>query len=424
MTRPPVIIATTYYQPVLGGAEVAAQRLAEYLARRGHRVLVLTKRTSRRIPARESIAGVDVERLAPIGERTGRGKWAVLPSVFAALLRHRADADVVCCIDYRGIGLAALAARWRTGVPVVFQAQTEGVISGARLRSAVARAGARPDGGIAAAFTWPIRALYRRADAIGCISRGIEQETLDAGVPRARVHYLPNPVHHALFAASSAADRKAVRRREGIDAAATVAIFVGRLSREKGALELVQAWARARPAGFLVVIGPAMTGHPWDVSGEVRGFVERQGLASQIRLLGGQPTPVVVEWLKAADFAVQPSRFEAMGLAAAEAMAAGLPVIATATGGFRDFVVHDRTGLLVPVGDEEALAAAIARLAGDAALRARLGAAARDAARQFDEEIVLEQFARIIDDLALKRAQPPGVERATGSGGTPSSARK
>jgi glycosyltransferase involved in cell wall biosynthesis len=381
---------------VLGGAEAAAERLAAYLGRRGHRVIVLTKRTSLSDPEHERADSVEIHRLPPVGERSARGKWAFAPSLFSALLKRRRDVDVVCCVDYRGIGVAALAARAVTGRPVIFQAQTDGVISGARIRNAVDATGT---GAIGSAATWPIRAIYRRADAIACISRAIERETLDAGVPRDRVHYLPNPVDTRVFFPAAADERANLRRRLELPVDVPVAVFVGRLSREKGVLELLRAWDAARPEARLVVVGPAMRDHPWDVSTAAEAFVAARGLQTSVRFIGGQPTAVVASWLQAADFAVQPSHFEAMGLAAAEAMAAGLPVIASDVGGFRDFVVTDRNGLLVPVGDIQSLAAALSRLAADASLRARLGRQAKLTAEQFDENVVLDRFAQLIDRL-------------------------
>ena len=151
-----VAVVTTFYRPVLGGAESAAERLATYLNRRGHRVVVLTKRTSDAHPATETLDGVDVVRLPPVGERKGSGKWRVIPSVYRALVTRRSEIDAICCIDYRGIGLAALAARKRIGVPVIFQAQTEGVLSGARVRGWMSKFGANPGGPMARFATWPI----------------------------------------------------------------------------------------------------------------------------------------------------------------------------------------------------------------------------------------------------------------------------
>jgi D-inositol-3-phosphate glycosyltransferase len=194
--------------------------------------------------------------------------------------------------------------------------------------------------------------------------------------------------------------RRQIRARLDLPEDAVIAIFVGRLSREKGAIELIQAWARARPYGLLLVVGPAMPDHPWDVSDELRRLVEQQDLAGSVRFAGAQPADAIAWWLRAADFAIQPSHFEAMGLAAAEAMAAGLPVIASDTGGYRDFVVHEQNGLLVTPRDVSALSQAITRLAVDAPLRAELGRRARATAEQFDEAIVLERFAHVIDGLA------------------------
>jgi glycosyltransferase involved in cell wall biosynthesis len=395
-----VAVVTTFYRPVLGGAESAAERLATYLHRRGHQVVVLTKRTSAAHPAAETIDGVEVVRLPPIGERKGSGKWRVIPSIRRALLSRRGELDAICCIDYRGIGLAALAVRKRLGVPVIFQAQTEGVLSGARVRAWMSKIGAKPGGPMASFATWPIRTLYGRADAIGCISHAIEQEALAAGIPRERVHYLPNPVDTTRFSPASADERRVIRRDLQIPADAVLAVYVGRLSQEKGAMELVQAWAQVRPNARLVLIGPAMPDHPWDVSNRARDFVTAQGLGDVVTFTGGLPADRVAQWLRAADFAVQPSHFEAMGLAAAEEMAAGLPVIASDATGYRDFVTDGETGLIVRAGDIGGLAYAITRLSGDPALRARMGAQARTRAEAFDERVVLERFAQLIDKLA------------------------
>src|SRR5206468_4171447 len=86
----------------------------------------------------------------------------------------------------------------------------------------------------------------------------------------------------------------------------------------------------------------------------------------------------VAACLAAADIVALPSLREGLGVAALEAMAAGRPVVASRVGGLAEAVVHAETGLLVPPGDPTALAAALARLAGDPELRARLGAAGRE----------------------------------------------
>ena len=87
-------------------------------------------------------------------------------------------------------------------------------------------------------------------------------------------------------------------------------------------------------------------------------------------------------WYERAAVVVVPSRREGYGVVAREAMAWGRPVVASAVGGLRDAVEDGVTGLLVPPRDVAALRGALERLLGDAALRARLGAAAREKARR------------------------------------------
>jgi glycosyltransferase involved in cell wall biosynthesis len=159
-------------------------------------------------------------------------------------------------------------------------------------------------------------------------------------------------------------------------------LYAGRLSHEKGVLELVEA---ARQGGFpLRVVGD---GPLRDLIPDAAGFVSHDELE---RLYD-----------RAAVVAV-PSRREGFGIVCAEAMAHGRPVVATAVGGLLDLVVHEQTGLLVPVGEVGVLRAALERLLGDAELRHRLGRAARERVReQFSwrrsTELTLEAYAAAAD---------------------------
>lgn len=137
-------------------------------------------------------------------------------------------------------------------------------------------------------------------------------------------------------------------------------LFAGRLSAEKGVLELVEA-ARGHP---LVVAGDGPL-RP-QVPGAL-GFVPHNEL---LRLYGH------------AAIVACPSRREGYGVVCAEAMAHGRAVVVTPVGGMRDLVDDGVNGLVVPVGDVPALRAALDRLLGDADLRARLGSAARETARR------------------------------------------
>jgi glycosyltransferase involved in cell wall biosynthesis len=155
------------------------------------------------------------------------------------------------------------------------------------------------------------------------------------------------------------------------------ALYVGRLSAEKGVLELVQACAGLP---FLVVgDGPLRARLPGAV-----GFV---------------PPGELGPWYERAAVVVAPSRREGYGVVPREAMAWARPVVATAVGGLVDAVEDGVTGLLVPPGDTAALRAAVERLLGDAELRARLGAAAREKAqRELSFDVAAERLHAVYEE--------------------------
>jgi len=147
-------------------------------------------------------------------------------------------------------------------------------------------------------------------------------------------------------------------------------ITVGRLQAPKDPVTLVRALAGLKAESFTAVVvgdGPARS--------LLETEIRRLGLDGAVELAGECTN--VRERLAAADVFVLSSSQEGLPLSVLEAMAAGLPVVATAVGGIPELVVHGETGLLVPRRDVESLSAALARLIADPALRRRLGAAGR-----------------------------------------------
>jgi L-malate glycosyltransferase len=176
--------------------------------------------------------------------------------------------------------------------------------------------------------------------------------------------------------------------------------IVGELSEVKGQLEFVRAAALvAEEFGdrveFIVV------GEDNSRGGEYRARVERLidelSLRDRVRLLGrGVEAPSVIVKL---DVLVSASRSEAFGMAMAEALVCGVPVVATATEGARSLIEDGVNGLLVPVGDVRALAAAITSLLVDEGRRLALGAHARHSARErFSPERMVEATGRVYEE--------------------------
>jgi len=406
--KPRVLLLSPYFFPVLGGAETAAMGVARYLQAHDYPVFVVTKRILREHPLRETVQGVPVRRIPPVGRRSGFAKWIMLPSTFAALVRWRHDYDVIFNIDYRGVGIAAVCAGRLVGRPVLVRAETTGVVSCGNWDSALRRAGLNPRGLIARAITAPIRAFYRRADAHACLMASIEQETLDAGVPASRVHRVAHGIDMRLFRPPAPGEAPALREGLGWPRDRVVCLYLGRLSLEKGALDLLDVWNRIRPAGAtLVLAGPDMDGHPWNVGPQAREFVRTHGLADSVTFHG--PTDDAPRLLRAADVFVLPSHFEALSVAAIEASAAGLPIVATAVGGIGDYMVDGVNGVLVPPRDPERLADALTRVMADPGLRGRLGREARTRAEHlFSEDAVYGRLAGILTALAFPPATRPG----------------
>jgi glycosyltransferase involved in cell wall biosynthesis len=399
---PRVVVLTPYFHPIVGGVESNAQRLARYLQHHGFAVRVLTKRVTKTLPDIEDMDGVRIERIGPYGDRAAAGKWLLLPQVAEWLGRERATYDIVCCIDYRGTGVAAIGARLLTRRPVVFQAQTTGVLSGANMDAALVRWKIDPHGALGRIAQAAPRWIYRRADAFACISREIEREALACGIARERVHYLPNAIDMTRFRPAADDEKRRARQQIGVPEEAIVCLFVGRLSREKGLMELMEAW-RSVTGAMLLIGGPDMDGHPWNVGPAAREFVVRHQLESSVRFLGSISD--VASLLRVADVVIQPSHFEALGLSAIEALASGVPVIASAVGGLLDFMVDGQNGRLCPPQDSPALAAAIRSVVDDGAMRRRLAAGARASVlAEYDEAIVSERFGALLRELVKGHA--------------------
>ena len=164
---------------------------------------------------------------------------------------------------------------------------------------------------------------------------------------------------------------EALRRALDIPAGATVLGSIGRLVPIKDHATLFRALARPGDVlpMHLLVAGDG------ECRGDLTRLAEALGIRSQVHFLGWRSDLEAI--LDATDMIVSSSRNEGTPVALIEAMAAGVPVVATAVGGVPDLVQHDVTGWLVPPGDPEALAGAIRRLVVAPTIRARLAAAAR-----------------------------------------------
>lgn len=170
-----------------------------------------------------------------------------------------------------------------------------------------------------------------------------------------------------------------------------ILLAVGRLVPEKGFDLLIAAFAglaRKHPDWDLVILGEGALREALEVQVQAAGLVQRVSLPGTVGNVG--------EWYKNASLYVMSSRFEGFGNTLAEALAHGLPAVSfDCDTGPRYIIRHEVDGLLVPSGNAAALAAALDRLMGDAALRARFAARAVDARDRFS----LQRIARLWEEF-------------------------
>lgn len=344
------------FPPYRGGTGNVCWHNARELARRGHRVSVLTAAVPG-APAHEVREGVTIRRLRPL---LRVGNASVLPGLPGAL---RGFDLVHLHYPFFGGEVAALAALARQ-TPLVVTYHQDVLLTGALevLATALRHSFGRLTLCMAARLLFTSED-YGMASHIRPLLRGRE----------ARIGALANGVDVTVFQPGSG---DAVRARHAIAPGERFALLVAGLDRAhyfKG-VELFLTALAALPADVrAVIVGDG------DLRTSYEAAAARLGLAQRVSFVGRVADAELPAYYRAADVTVLPSLTmgEAFGLVLVESLACGTPVVASNLPGVRTVVDHTRDGLLVPPGDAVALAAALAALLADEPRRRAMGAHGR-----------------------------------------------
>jgi len=327
--------------PEAGGAELHLEHVLAEAVRRGWRVTWLATGFPGGAPEAEH-RGMRVRRL---------GSWWDFNLRVPGLLRREYSGRGRPDLVVEDVNKVPCYAPWFTDAPV-------SVIVPHLFGTTVFRE-ANP---LVAAYVVALESLipfaYRRCRFLA-ISESTRDDLVARGIPEGRVSVVHCGLDHGRYRPDPAAAK----------AARPTLTFVGRLRRYKGLDWVMRALpaVRARvPEVRLEVIGDGPYGDA------LRREARRLGVEGAVDFLGFLPGPEKVARLRASWALLQPSPKEGWGLTVVEASACGTAVVATDAPGLRDSVRRDETGLLVPYGDDRALADALVRVLTDASLRARL----------------------------------------------------
>jgi glycosyltransferase involved in cell wall biosynthesis len=362
---PRVMLVVGAYYPEISSGGQQCRAVAKALASRV-RFLVLATAVDQSLPTEDLVDGVRVFRL-PIDVNDAASRVAATLRLMKTMWRLRAEFDVVHIhgISSKNVPVTALARL--LGKRVVLTLHTAGQDE----PQVVERRG------VAAS-----RAL-RAADVVMSVSPVLSTRYHEAGLPTARLRDTINGIDVTRFRPASKDERRTQRRSLDLPERPTI-LFVGFFSRDKRPDVLFNAWlsiarTMSEPPALLFI---GATASPYfEVDSELAPGMREQaqaaGLAPLLRFV--EFTNEIERYYQAADLFALPSVREALPMALLEAMASGLPVIASRLPGATDTIVTDgRDGLLVPPGDASAMTQAITSVLNDPHRATRLGTAARD----------------------------------------------
>jgi glycogen synthase len=229
------------------------------------------------------------------------------------------------------------------------------------------------------------------AEAVLVITPRLSKLLISDGAAENRIHVIPPGVNPSLFEGPFEDPFSGVGRPR--------VLFVGRLAPQKGVDTLVAAAGLLKdPCAQVLLVG----------DGPERKALEREterlGVGDRLHFVGFVTHDRLPAAMAHADVLVLPSLYEELGTVLLEAMQAGLPIVASETGGIPDVIEDGVNGLLVPPGDPEALARGIDRILSDGDLARRLSEGAQERGKDYDWEVLAERVLRVYEGLTAGRS--------------------
>lgn len=347
-------MVTGAYLPELSGGGLQCRTMIHALRDR-IRFHVLTTCTDPGLEGEDNVEGVPVVRVF-VDVRRRATKLAAFRRMTTFMVQYRREFSVVHLHGFSQKSLVVILLARLLGKRIILTIHTaeHDEPSGARQMGR---------------FAWW---CYRQADLYVAISARVAANVIAAGLPKAKLAVAANGIDLSRFTSATSASRTAARNAFGLDARLRWILFVGFFSRDKAPDVLFDAWLRLHerhPDTGLLLVGATASGyHEVDrtIADDLRDRAAVLGLTDRVRFTG--PLRNIEQAYHAADVFVMPSTREAFGMVLIEAMASGLPVVASRLEGVTDEIVEEGvTGRLVPPRDADAMADAISHVLADPA---------------------------------------------------------
>jgi glycosyltransferase involved in cell wall biosynthesis len=359
---------------IIGGTEVATDIIARHLTRRGHDVHVLTFLDSG-LPKESAERGFHVHPLtSPKIHLLG----TALHLVKMLVVLKKINPSVIHAQNIHS-GLFGFWVKKCLGSPYIVHGQGSDVYLPWRFKRPISRL------------------VLTSADAVIALTEHMKREMQKTS--NRSIHVIPTGVDPSRFEGVS---KDHARDKLHLGQEAKVIIYVGRLCPIKGLEYLIKAMRLIKDEendARLVLVGEG------EERGHLEGLVSQLGLKECTTFTGKVPNEAVPEHMAAGNVFVLPSLSEGFPLVVLEAMAAGLPIVATNVGGIPEFIVNAENGFLVEPKDPEQIAEKVCLLLGDDELRRRISENNKEKARDYSWENIIDRLEHVYTDALANKSK-------------------
>jgi glycosyltransferase involved in cell wall biosynthesis len=401
-----LFLTETFYPPVVGGLEKHAYHLSSALVSKGTVLLVITRKMLSASAGFETVGNVPIKRISPKGLLKGKGWRALGPILFLyinvthSLTKYLRFYDIILVSGIKVLSMPAVMISRLSGKKCIIKIDSPAELLEDISSISLNKMGISQASILIKLFRHIKNSFLRRADCFIAISSEIEQGLLEIGINPQRIWSIPNGVDIEKFSPVPQSRRCELRQKLSLRADKVVFIFTGRLSVAKGLLLLIQAWEQLTlkyPNIYLLIIGSGTASYD-SCEESLHAYIRAHHLYESVSLVGEVNN--VSEYLQASDIFVFPSYYEGLSLALLEALACGLPVIATRVGAAEQVVRPRENGILISPKNQQEIQLAMEWLLKHEELWATLGAKARNSIiEKYSIEAVAEKYLQMFAEI-------------------------